>query len=288
MLSYVEFIGGSKWDGQEATLEFKDVAQELNTENPEEQVMTGFVTGCSFHDGHGAAIELNRASHIEMEDNNIYAHTQFGLKVKDSSYWSFEDNRVIYIKQRAWIVTSDSLVDEEGSVYFCPFYADDCHDYKVNRNIIAGGYLGGLYMYSHQCGASDTQQKTRDNVVHSMKRVCGVVFPDHKDPDIVSSKVGDQECHEVSHFKAYKCQEDGLMAMSKFQGDFTVRDVAIADSYYGIAVHNSDNENGKTYIRDSVIYGDTASPDDASCHTKIGMYLPSMPFGTKSHIVSSS
>jgi hypothetical protein len=91
----------------------------------------------------------------------------------------------------------------------------------------------------------------------------------------------------ISHFKAYKNQEDGLVCFSDVQ-NLVVTDVVVVDNWYGISTQPSSYQVNQASILNSVIYGDTESPDSI-CKNKYGLLLPTMAFTSgKKHIVKRS
>jgi len=156
------------------------------------------VTGCSFHNGLGAAFELHNSTYVDMSDNIVFRHTQFGLYVKDSSNWNFDNNKIFHIRQRVWLEILDSFLDFEGGIIYCPYYGNKCFDYTVTNNIVGGTYYMGLGAYGIPCGEKETNRKNYNNIVHTSERACTVLFADEVDPNI-------NGCQEFAYSKNYKC-----------------------------------------------------------------------------------
>ena len=87
--------------------------------------------------------------------------------------------------------------------------------------------MGGLFAYAHEKG---TDAWFDGNIVHSTQMACGLVFSDKNNAQTVS---------EFKNFKAYKCKEDGLIAISNFK-KLEVRNIQVADSFYGISLMTAD------------------------------------------------
>jgi hypothetical protein len=91
----------------------------------------------------------------------------------------------------------------------------------------------------------------------------------------------------VSHFKAYKNQEEGLVCFSQIQ-KLIFTDIVTVDNWYGISAQPSGQRINQAEIHNSIIYGDTES-HDSICHNKYGLHLPVMAIGKgKEHVVSES
>ena len=91
----------------------------------------------------------------------------------------------------------------------------------------------------------------------------------------------------ISHFSAYKNQEDGLAGFTDIQ-NFIVTNVVMVDNFWGISTDPSNYQINQAEILNTVIYGDTESPDSI-CSDKWGLLLPVNAFETgKTHVVKAS
>lgn len=70
----------------------------------------------------------------------------------------------------------------------------------------------------------------RDNVAHSIKGVGATIF--------AQPSLHDSECQTISHFAAYKNQQDGLVAFSEY-GYLKVKNVILIDNWYGVTLMSS-------------------------------------------------
>ena len=260
--------GGSQWDNQKATLRF----QNLNNVDAQR------VNGCTMHQGHAAGVELRNATNLVLSNNVVFNHKQYGIKVVSSHSWTLDGNKIFDIKRREWAVPSDMEIDTEGGIFYCPEYGNDCSDFSVKNNIVGGAYLGGIFAMTDPCGSSTARNE--NNVVHSIDRAGAILFPDP------NADYGDENCHQFSNFAAYKCKEDGIVAIHEFNM-LNVTDVTLIDNLYGISLQLSPQSgNTEAFIHNSHIYGNTLSGNSV-CHDKIGVHLSSGQSGGKSHTPSA-
>lgn len=220
IFSFVEFKQCGQYDTQKAAARFK------SNSNPD---APSVLDNCAIHSAKAAGIELDQASNVEITHNNVFMTTQFGIKVKGSNSWILDNNRFLGVRQRDQVL-NDGVVDESGVVYICPPYGGECSDYQVTNNIGAGNELGGFYAFAHPCNQEGTQTMFRDNVAHSIKGVGATIF--------AQPSLHDSECQTISHFAAYKNQQDGLVAFSEY-GYLKVKNVILIDNWYGVTLMSS-------------------------------------------------
>lgn len=93
-----------------------------------------------------------------------------------------------------------NTVDKESIYSVCAYFGTDrsCYDNSVTNNVATGGLYAGFVVPGHDCDASASQTKFRDNVAHSIDGSGAYIFPDITGNDHA-------KCYEGSHFAAYKC-----------------------------------------------------------------------------------
>ena len=89
-LENVEFNSGSQWDTSKASVMFWKSKGRTDYQN--------IVKGCTFYNGYGAAFELDQAENVHILSNTVHDHTQFGIKVLQSSNWILKWNYFFSIR----------------------------------------------------------------------------------------------------------------------------------------------------------------------------------------------
>jgi hypothetical protein len=62
------------------------------------------------------------------------------------------------------------MVDKAGAISMCAYMGpEECPDFYVRNNTVAGSVYGGFVMPGHACG--ETNQRRSGNVAHSVKGI---------------------------------------------------------------------------------------------------------------------
>lgn len=205
----------------------------------------------SFWGSHGHGVEIMSASKINFIGNIVYDVGKVGIAI-DKSHVLEIHNNIVALTVNQYPSPAGTI---EGAYLVCSmakhYY---CHNINMRGNIAADSFYSGFIVPGHRCG--DTKQMSfRDNVAHSIGTGSsghGVIFYDY---------LNQEDCTEISHFKAYKIQNAAIAGSLKGKKVYAKNNVVI-DSAMGFGIMKKDKgiADQKVQIEHNHIYGASPSP----------------------------
>lgn len=252
-------------------VEIRDCSQEnthksaLRFENNHGTVSS--ITNSALHNGGGWGFNLNGVSNLIVKNNVLYNFKNFGINVQIANDVTIDGNVVSAILERRGFIMNQGVPDVWAGIAVCTYRSGKvCPGMRVNNNVVAGATYIGITALGHRCGEAATQQKFRNNTVHSVKwEQMGfghgvIVINDVSDP----FQVGAGSCFEASSFTTYKCTTVGMTGGLFMQTERVIFSNNIAiDSVGGITPANLNT--AYTYrrvtptieIRDNILVGES-------------------------------
>lgn len=136
------------------------------------------VTNCSIHNGYSWAVNAMGSANINLTNNVFFNFRPIGVGIQKSRNITFDNNVVANIIDRTTFEAGDGMVDKAGAVSICAYGGnEECPDFYVRNNTVAGSVYGGFVMPGVECG--DTSGRYSGNVAHSLKGIIsghGLIF----------------------------------------------------------------------------------------------------------------
>ena len=140
-----------------------------------------------------------------------------------------------------------------------------CSNVKIINNIVGGAVWAGFTGLAHRCGESQTQQKFRNNVAHSVfwnlpESGHGmIIIPDSNDA------TGQSECAEASHNIAYKTLQGIAVGIQSGPTKMVARNMTAIDCRVGFVNAPVFRGNPSTKVLGESynikLFGETPLPD---------------------------
>ena len=222
---------------------------------------THSVNKCSFNNGQGWALNMEKAEGLSFTNNVIYNARRFGIYLgKNIKGVQINDNLIVGIKERPNydnVEYFDTLVgiyhdDPEGN-WHNPENPDD--DIVMKRNSVSGCPWFGYALPGVDCTErAKDQLNFVDNVAHSNRA------------GWIPLRITGQSCALFSHFHAYKNWEQGVVHRADAQ-HVEVNNMILTDNRNQIAINAG---NGALYpsikFSDSAVIGKSMI-DCPECYT---------------------
>jgi len=269
-LDNVEFYNCSQYDTYKSAIRFE--RHKLN-------VYGSNVTNCVLHQGLAWGIHVTNSHHINFQNNILFSFSTIGVVASTVYDFTFEHNYIVGIWIR-YFSSMDKALDLKAGMMVCSFVENDvCYDLQVNDNVVAGADFTGFMAPGHTCGEySNTTFK--NNLAHSIPGIGAIIFPNKAVPSHFSS------CYEGSYFTSYKVTENSVLQyFNTIHGVFS--NMISIDNGWGPLINiGLEKDSLKAELKDSVIIGETISPDCPSenwcdehnhgyrCIDKHGIMLP--------------
>ena len=168
------------------------------------------VTNSAIHNGLGWGLAAKQSRNLEITGNIFFNFKQIGVGLDSVQNVVFDSNVLSVVTERTTLEFSSSMsADVQGGIAVCSLtYPRPCTDVQVSNNLVAGSIYAGFLTMGQDCG-DDNALTFKDNVAHSvsggLNGIGAMIFPD-------PAKESHAECHQASHFKAYKCEEQGILS----------------------------------------------------------------------------
>jgi parallel beta-helix repeat protein len=253
IIDHVEFVNCSQYDTDKAAVRFSNFYSLDSTD------VKSSVTNSAIHNGLGIGIMVTNANDVTVDNNVVFFQHIGGIWMKASNRTTITNNVVGGMGTRYW--SGDTRLDELALYNLCN-KNQNCEDLVVKNNIAAGGERVGFLIPTISCTSTSNYE---NNSAHSVQHGAWLLKN-----NLLSS------CHAFTGFKAYKTQEQGVLAYQGF-GTLQVSNIETLDCGRGVTLMNGATfENNYISLKDSVIMGQTdLLPVDSSslCVESYGFLL---------------
>jgi hypothetical protein len=206
------------------------------------------------------AFSAQYSSNINVEDSVFIGARAVGLNIISSEYVTLNNLIVADVRIREEIA-AENMEDKESCVSICAYFETDsnCRDISLTNSIAAGCHFAGFVSPGHDCDGSEDQTNFRNNVAHSVEGSGAHIFPNPR-------RSAHSSCYEGSHFAAYKNTQVGLGTHFVSQ-EIIMTNMTMIDNVLGISIQAAgDSAKSHTFLRDSIIYGETDAEDCPQSH----------------------
>ena len=208
------------------------------------------INKCSFNNGQGWAINLEKAQAVTISNNVIYDARRYGIYLgKEIKAVTVERNLIVGIKERPnydnveYFDTLIGIFHDDDETHWDQF--EDASDQIVMRyNSVSSCPWFGYAVPGVNCNDKAKESLNFvDNVAHSNR---GGWIP---------TKLKNQECALFSHFYSYRNWEQGFVQRADIQ-DIVVEHFILADNRNGLVINGGTGQDYPSVIfRESAIVG---------------------------------
>lgn len=226
------------------------------------------VTRSSIHNGLGWGLAAKQSRNLNISSNLFFNFRQIGVGFDSVQNVDFDSNVLSMVSERPTLEMEGTSLDKQAGIAVCSLtHPAVCPEVHITNNLVAGSVFAGFLTMAQDCG-DDSAMTFKDNVAHSIDGGAnGVGAMIYADP----SKEEHAECHQASHFKAYKTASAGIWGCSESKHAIFSHITAV-DTAGGIglalAQDSGEYQDNLVELTDSTVYGEF--PESEDCPTNGG------------------
>jgi hypothetical protein len=188
------------------------------------------VTNSVIHGSMGWAMSIYKSWNVIVEDNAFVGSKAIGVRIDEARNVTLNRNFISDVTPRNFNA-GDQVLDKEACVSICAYEKDKpsaCTDISVTNNIAAGCKFAGFIAPGHNCDDT-TSTAFKDNIAHSIKGGGAYIYPDDVNGNYHAT------CYELSHFKAYKTEQN-CVATHYNAFEMRAHDLVCIDAQLGVSL----------------------------------------------------